>query len=136
MTAPRGKFNDAFRRYSEVALNAALLGGLVAAVTHRLGLQGKLSVTRYQLALPPERRLPRPLRIAFASDFHAGPTTHPAIFHALFKQLEQEQPDLLLLGGDFVSGQAHHAAHLSPGLTACRPPLGKYAVFGNHDLWS
>lgn len=136
MTAPRGKFNDAFRRYSEIAINAALLGGVVAAVSHRIGLQGKLSVTRYQLALPPERRLPQPLRIAFASDFHAGPTTHPAIFHALFQQLAQEQPDLLLLGGDFVSGKAQHAAHLSDGLAACSPPLGKYAVYGNHDLWS
>ena len=136
MTAPRGKFNDAFRRYSEIAMNVALLGGVTAAVSQRLGLQGKLSVTRYELKLPPERRLAQPLRIAFASDFHAGPTTHPAIFHALFKQLEHEQPDLLLLGGDFISGKANNVAHLSPGLAACRPPLGKYAVYGNHDLWS
>lgn len=136
MAAPRGKYNDAFRRYTELVLNAALLRGLVAACSYHCGLQGRLGVTEHVLTLPPERRLPRPLRIAFASDFHAGPTTHPALFTSLFERLAHERPDLLLLGGDFVSGKADYAAALTTGLAACAPPLGKFGVFGNHDLWA
>ncbi|HEX8954878.1 MAG TPA: metallophosphoesterase [Burkholderiaceae bacterium] len=131
----RGKHNWPSRRFGERAIDLALLGGFVASVSHALGLLGKLSVTRHEFTLPPERRLHKPLRIAFASDFHAGPTTHPALFRDLFHAIAQEKPDLLLLGGDFVSCKAEYAEAFTGYLTACRPALGKFAVFGNHDLW-
>ena len=132
----RGKHNWRSRRLGERLLDALLLGGLVAATSHALGLHGKLSVTRHEIELPPERRLARPLRIAFASDFHAGPTTHPKIFRDLFRAIDQEKPDLLLLGGDFVSYKADYAQAFIEDLAACKPALGKFAVFGNHDLWA
>jgi predicted MPP superfamily phosphohydrolase len=132
----RGKHNWRSRRIGERVLDAILLGGLAAAISHALGLHGKLSVTRYECRLPPERCLPKPLRIAFASDFHAGPTTHPKIFHDLFRAIDKEQPDLLLLGGDFVSYKADYAKAFIGDLAACNPPMGKFAVFGNHDLWA
>ncbi len=43
-----------------------------------------------------------PLRIAFASDFHAGPTTHPDLWAAACDALESARPDIVLVGGDFV----------------------------------
>jgi hypothetical protein len=132
----RGKHNRRARRVGERLLDAVLLGGVVAALTYRLGLQGRLGVTRYQCTLPQERRLPKSLSIAFASDFHAGPTTHPAVFTELFRAITQERPDVLLLGGDFVSYKAEYAAVFAGELASCRPPLGKFAVFGNHDLWA
>ncbi|USX28458.1 metallophosphoesterase [Oxalobacteraceae bacterium OTU3CINTB1] len=132
--AQRGMRPSRFRQYSEALMNAALLGGLVASLSYRLGLHGRLGVTRYGVALPPERRLPRPLKIAFASDFHAGPPTHAGLFDALFKSIDAERPDLLLLGGDYVHGPARYAGALCEALATCHPPLGKLAVFGNHDL--
>jgi predicted MPP superfamily phosphohydrolase len=111
-----------------------LLRGWVAALSYRIGLHGKLGVTHHTLELPPERRLPKPLKIAFASDFHAGVTTDPAIFGDLFARLAIEQPDVLLLGGDYVTGPATHAEVLAKRLAQCQPPLGKFGVFGNHDL--
>ena len=133
--AYRGKHNHLLRRVGERVLDTVLLQGHVARWAHRIRLQGKLGVTHHALTLPPERRLASPLRIAFASDFHAGPTTHPEIFSDLFREIERQQPDLLLLGGDFVSGKAHYIAAFTRELAACRPRLGKFAVFGNHDLW-
>ena len=132
----RGKHNHLLRRVGESVLDVALLGGHVARFTHRLKLQGKLSITHHALTLPPERRLAEPMRIAFASDFHAGPTTHPEIFADLFREIDRQQPDLLLLGGDFVSCKAQYIAAFTRDLAACRPRLGKFAVFGNHDLWA
>jgi predicted MPP superfamily phosphohydrolase len=134
MSAPRNKRYSPRHARTEAWLNAALLGGRVAAWSYRLGLHGRLGVTRHTVALPAERRLAQPLKIAFASDFHAGPPTHPAIFDDLFAQLAIEQPQVLLLGGDYVSGPARYAEVLCERLAACHPPLGKFAVFGNHDL--
>jgi predicted MPP superfamily phosphohydrolase len=134
MIVPRSKRFSQRQHRLEALLNIALLGGLVSALSYRCGLHGRLGVTRHALMLPERQRLARPLKIAFASDFHAGPPTHPAIFADLFASIAAEQPDLLLLGGDYVSGPAANAAVLGPALAACRPPLGKFAVLGNHDL--
>lgn len=136
MPQSRGQHNHRWRRFSEVLLGTVMHGGHLARLSYRLGLGGRLGVTRHDLALPAGRALPRPLRIAFASDLHAGPTTDPSIFAHLFEQIALEAPDVLLLGGDFVSGHARNGAVLAEALAACRPPLGKFAVMGNHDLWT
>jgi predicted MPP superfamily phosphohydrolase len=117
-------------------LNSALQGGWVASWSYRRGLHGKLRVTRHEIRIPKERWLPTPLAIAFASDFHAGPTTHPAAFETLANELLGLQPDVILLGGDYVSGEAQNVGALTEVLSRCNPPLGKYAVLGNHDLWT
>lgn len=134
MTVPRSKYPPPRKRWSQICSQWLLLGGVLRTLTYRCGLHGHVGVVRHTLKLPERQRLARPLKIAFASDFHAGPATHPAIFAELFAHLQAEQPDLLLLGGDYVSGPAHHAGALCAGLAACRAPLGKFAVLGNHDL--
>lgn len=131
----RGKHNHLPRRVGEYIINALMIGGLIAKHSYKLGLQGELGVTRYALALPEGKRLSLPLRIAFASDFHAGPTTHPKVFDHLCDEILKEDPDLLLLGGDFVSYDHRYIQVLSTVFACLSPPLGKYAVFGNHDLW-
>jgi predicted MPP superfamily phosphohydrolase len=131
----RGKHNHFLRRLGECALDTALSNGILASVSHWSGLQGHLRVCRRDLTLSTEKRLSKPLTIAFASDLHAGPTTHPSVFTELFAVIAEHQPDVLLLGGDFVSCKAEHVYCLLDGLKKCNPPLGKYAVFGNHDLW-
>jgi predicted MPP superfamily phosphohydrolase len=132
----RGTHNHRWRRFSEVLLDTVMRGGHLARWSYRFGLHGRLGVTRHDVTLPAGRALARPLRIAFASDFHAGPTTDPALFARLFDQIALEQPDVLLLGGDFVSGHARNVEALADCLARCNPPLGKFAVMGNHDLWT
>lgn len=79
--------------------------------------------------------LPRPLRIAFASDFHAGPTTHPDLLADACGVLARLQADVLLLGGDFVCLDARYVDSLAERLGSLPAPLGRFAVLGNHDLW-
>jgi uncharacterized protein len=136
MGSPRGKHNTQMRQIVEAVLNASFLRGFVARWSHRCGLQGRLRVTTHEIRLAKEKPLPRPLVIAFASDFHAGPITHPEMFTALVTELLGRRPDVLLLGGDYVSGEAEHVGVLCEILSRCKPPLGKYAVLGNHDLWA
>lgn len=124
------------RDLTERVLNTLLMKGWAARLSYHLGGHGRLGVTRHAVSLEPGRRLPRPLKIAFASDFHAGPTTHPALFGKLLDALQREQPDVLLLGGDYVSFDAANISHLNPFLQAAVAPLGTYAVLGNHDVWN
>ncbi len=124
------------RNATERLLNVLLLGGAVAGLSYRLGGQGRVRVVRHEVALAPGKRLARPLRIGFASDFHAGPTTDGRLFDDLLAQLAREEPDVLLLGGDYVSFDADNVAALRGFLARARAPLGTYAVLGNHDVWN
>jgi uncharacterized protein len=76
------------------------------------------------------------LRIGFATDFHAGPLTPPDSIRAACQALAAARPDLILLGGDFVSLAARHAARLLDPFRSLTPPLGVFAVLGNHDHWA
>jgi predicted MPP superfamily phosphohydrolase len=89
-------------------------------------------VERHEIGIP-ELRADRPLRVAFASDFHAGPITPPHLLDLAVDRLIEARPDLLLLGGDFVSFRAGDAAALVARLASVPAPLGRYAVLGNHD---
>lgn len=130
------KHQQPLRNAFERVLNAALLGGRVAGLSYRLGGLGKVRVTRQDVDLGPERRLAQPLRIGFASDFHAGPTTHPGLFDDLRAAVRAEAPDVLLLGGDYVCFDAENVAALRAFLEGARGRLGTYAVIGNHDIWN
>jgi uncharacterized protein len=118
------------------ASDASLLRGFVAKWSYRCGLHGKLGVSTYDIRVRKEQRSAAPLVVAFASDFHAGPSTHPALFTSLVNAIIAQRPDVLLLGGDYVSHKAGDVNVLSDELVRCKPPLGKYGVFGNHDLWA
>ncbi len=78
----------------------------------------------------------RQLRIAFGSDFHAGPTTSERILDAAAEALDSTNPDVLLLGGDFVSINARYIDRVSRRLGAITAPAGRFAVLGNHDHWA
>ena len=111
--------------------------GFVTRWIYRIGLQGRLQVSEHEVKLGPERSLPRPLRIAFVSDLHAGRATEPELFSRVSDQLERLAPDLLLLGGDYVGTRATSIHELiESDLLRWRPPLGIYAVLGNHDHWT
>lgn len=84
------------------------------------------------------------LRIGIISDTHTdGPHMSLSRLSSVVQQMNAEQPDIVLLLGDFVAGfaargersQAEQAA-IAQGLqafSALRAPLGVHAVLGNHD---
>jgi len=111
-------------------------GNWAAKASYSLGLQGRLrsttmTVTTARAALFPNR--PQ-LRIAFASDFHAGGMTDNRRLAEACEALADMTPDVLLLGGDFVSVRGADVHRIAPLLADIPAPLGKFAVLGNHDL--
>ena len=128
--------DDRARRKIEMVLDRVFRPTRWAARTAwTLGLQSgrPIAVARESVVVP---RAPgaRALRIAFASDFHAGATTDERVLRAACAAIDALEPDVLLLGGDFVSVRANDIHALAPLLATIRAPLGKFGVFGNHDL--
>jgi uncharacterized protein len=124
------------RRAIEFMLDAVFRPGHWAArAAYALGAQGRVRATAAALHLRAEPHVGEPpLRLAFASDFHAGPTTDHRILSDAFEVLRDFRPDVLLFGGDFVSVRASYIDLLTPLIRRVEAPLGKFAVLGNHDL--
>ncbi len=76
------------------------------------------------------------LRIAFLSDLHRGPHIDPPHISRAVRMAREAAPDLVLLGGDFVSGSAAYAESCARELARLQAPLGVYACLGNHDYWT
>lgn len=134
--AGRGSGYSRRRRRAEWFLARLYAGDWAAWLARRLGFQGGPAVRRHELAFADWPRGAPPLTVGFAADFHAGPTTSEDLLAAAVERLAEAAPDLVLLGGDFVSFTARYAHRVARKLERLAPPLGKLAVLGNHDLWA
>jgi len=81
------------------------------------------------------------LRIALIADVHTGgPFIDDAKLRQIVELTNQQSPDLIVLLGDYMSGNNWHSHRVEPEVTAAglrdlSAPLGVYAVLGNHDWW-
>lgn len=109
-------------------------GNWAASFAYSLGLQGRVgaTITTVHTAQPATGR--PPLRVAFASDFHAGGMTDQRLLADACDLLAELEPDLLLLGGDYVTARGADVHRLAPLLAEIQAPLGKFGILGNHDL--
>lgn len=76
------------------------------------------------------------LRIGFIADTHIGPFVTPADIQRAVSLIAAESPDLVLLGGDYISESPRYAepgAKVFGELVAVAR-LGCLAVLGNHDI--
>jgi len=82
-----------------------------------------------------------PLTIAVLADLHAGsPHIDVAKIDAIVALTNELQPDLVLLAGDYVIQGVVGGRFIAPRIIAehlagLQPPLGTFAVLGNHDWW-
>lgn len=86
-----------------------------------------LKITRYDVG-----KGERTLKIAYVSDIHVGPYKGSAWVRKLARATQALNPDVILLGGDFLHGQARDLPKLLP-LADLRAPHGVYGILGNHD---
>jgi predicted MPP superfamily phosphohydrolase len=107
-----------------------------AALAERCGVSTEVVLDLQDVAVAAWLGGPRPLRIGFASDFHAGPMTSARVLDQAAVTLTDANPDVLLLGGDFVSIRPHYVNRVAERLGAIPAPAGRFAVLGNHDHWA
>jgi uncharacterized protein len=81
------------------------------------------------------------LRIALIGDIHSGgPFIDEKKLQQIVELTNQQNPDLIVLLGDYMSPNSWHSRRVEPEVTAAamkslHAPLGVYAVLGNHDWW-
>ncbi len=73
------------------------------------------------------------LRIAFLSDLHAGCYLDAGDLTRIFSDLALRKPDLVCLGGDLINTREREILLFEKALAQIDPPLGVFAVPGNHD---
>jgi predicted MPP superfamily phosphohydrolase len=123
------------RRLLLKALVGLGAGTVTGATAHGFLYERRdLEVTR---AVMPVSGLPealRGLRIGLLTDIHRSQTVSHEMVDAAVRAVMAEQPDLIVLGGDYVSWRdsryVHPAADSLAGLSA---PHGVLAILGNHD---
>lgn len=83
--------------------------------------------------LPPGSK---PVKVAQISDVHLGVIEGQKRIDQITSIIFDEKPDLLLCTGDFMDGAIPHLNHMSTHFAAINPPLGKFAVTGNHEFYA
>lgn len=75
------------------------------------------------------------LTVAFISDVHHGPFLSRARVRDAVDRVNMLEPDVIVLGGDYVHRNAKYIAPVFAELARLRAPLGVYGVLGNDDHW-
>ena len=99
-------------------------GGTVLASSYRF------SLNRQGLQLA---KLTTPLRVAQLSDLHFGRWIGTRSIRSWVDACLAENPDLILITGDFIDYSADEVTPLVSELARLTAPLGVWAVWGNHD---
>ena len=75
------------------------------------------------------------IRIALLSDSHTGTTFHAEGFAKHMKEIEAQNPDVVLVAGDFVDDDTTKEDMIGccKALGETKTKYGVYYVFGNHD---
>lgn len=71
--------------------------------------------------------------LAQISDLHLGIMMGDVFLERVIARLREIKPDIVVATGDIVDGQGDNLEGLVRRFQACAPPLGAYAVIGNHE---
>lgn len=109
----------------------ALVGGLLAFFI--LGLDTRLVVRRYSIE---SKKLNEVVRIVFLSDLHS--CEYGKGQGRLLELVAEQQPDMILLGGDWVDDDFGHQPpeRAYEAARAMAEMCPTYYVSGNHEVWS
>ena len=93
-------------------------------------------IERVELQLPTGAEGLHGFKIGFVTDTHVGPFVSLADLHRALDLVRGESPDLILLGGDYISESPRYVADTAAVISdlLSETPLGGYGVIGNHDL--
>ena len=76
------------------------------------------------------------VRIAQISDVHLGLLVRNTKASMIAEVIRRVDPDILVSTGDLVDAEINHLEGLAEIFGKIRPPLGKYAVTGNHEFYA
>jgi predicted MPP superfamily phosphohydrolase len=75
------------------------------------------------------------LRVVQLTDLHLGEHVGQYRLDKIAALVQEARPDILVSTGDLLDSPLEHAKPLAASLAALQAPLGKFAVFGNHEFY-
>ena len=103
---------------------------------YRRVLEKRFQLAAAKLVPPGWPRGLAPLRVLLITDIHAGIFLHPETLRAIVVALMREEPHMVVIGGDIVSGHVQEVREILDALAPlARAPLGAWYCHGNHDYF-
>jgi uncharacterized protein len=117
------------------ALHLLLAVSLLAltAATYGFFEARNIGIERIDLATP--KLQGKSVSIAQVSDMHLGSMLGDEFLSHVLDKLREAKPDILVATGDIVDGQGDHLNGLAQRFHDYNPPLGKFAILGNHEYY-
>ncbi len=106
----------------------------VEEIWSRFDPAGDIAVRRFAGPQAYVGQLDRPLRVAHVTDLHVGLVTPMPIQVKAAELVNAEEPDLIVITGDFVCHTQSWLDELRDTIALYKGPV--FCVLGNHDYWS
>ncbi len=125
---------------ADVGFDARVLWIAAAVLTVAGVVWGRIDandvrIRRYEVPMP-TFDLGRKIRLVQVSDLHFGPTLGIGFAEQVLDKIRAQNPDIVVCTGDFLDPGISEPDRLTAMWKALQPPLGKYAVLGNHEAYS
>lgn len=129
---------DIYRRFGSPSQRSAFFITLVLSILLSAYSHAEthfLQVYRFTIETP---KLPpgKEVKVLHISDLHLGPVMGEDRIEMVMRTYEREKPDLVVATGDIVDGNMRNSEKLALMLARMNPPLGKFAVLGNHEFYA
>jgi uncharacterized protein len=95
-----------------------------------------LRVKPLDVALPTLSKAHNPTTIVYVSDVHLGLIIHERRLTAFVNKINEQKPDVILIGGDLLDESVEGLDHMPEILAGLKAPGGIYAVLGNHEFYA
>jgi hypothetical protein len=114
----------------------AIVAALVLAVMAWIGGLVRPRTVDLEVELPNLPAAAEGLVIAHLSDLHLGSLIGERRLLSVIEQIDAMKPDLIVVTGDLVDGDAGTVETLVPKLKTLTAPLGVYSILGNHEIYA
>lgn len=133
----RGSLYSQPKKYLLIIFLIIYIGGLVILVAGALNASN-LKIKQIDVVIDKEAGHRKELVAAVASDIHIGGSVTDGRFDKIIDKIKSLNPDIVFLPGDIVdeSVSEEQEKQALEVISRFTPPLGIYAVTGNHEAYS
>ncbi len=110
--------------------------GLIALAALGYGLIEARQIQIEEINITTPKLASGRITIAQISDLHLGMMLGDAFLEHVIAKLREIKPDIVVATGDIVDGQGDDLDALARHFQTYTPPLGAYAVIGNHENYA